>query len=234
MSKPHVFSFSNTSLLYEMLLLWVYFSSTYEPSVKFQVPIYPSDDIFKRSFWLPFCPYNHKMVHWIQSWFVSCNDIHVSESYWWTWWKPAFSRAEDNSGWLIIIGKIFLLLISILSPTIFIFIWLKLTSNFSSLCYYCRPSSLFLGCCYQSLSSWSYNTMYSISLSLIFYIILDWSSSTKLSYSLPLSFCRGTTESPMHHFQTQKSLCSRSQIMIPMAMRSLNSVKFLYTSSYIQ
>lgn len=37
---------------------------------------------------------------------------------------------------------------------------------------------------------------------------------------------------PMHHFQTRRKACKQNQIMIPMVMRNLSSVKFLYINSY--
>lgn len=67
----------------------------------FQVPICSSDYIFKQPVWLPFTPNYSEMVHWFTSWFVSCNDIHVLESYWRSGWKPAFFWAKIPSGFVI-------------------------------------------------------------------------------------------------------------------------------------
>ena len=46
-------------------------------------------------------------------------------------------------------------------------------------------------------------------------------------------YCRGTRVKPMHHLKARRRACSWSQIMIPMVMRNLISVKFLCINSYI-
>lgn len=46
----------------------------------FQVPVYPTDDIFKQPFWVSITSDYHKMVHGFSSGSLSCHDLYVLES----------------------------------------------------------------------------------------------------------------------------------------------------------
>lgn len=161
-------------------------------------------------------------MHWFTSRFVPHNDLHVSESYRRFGGKPALSWAENCSGSFTSNPP---------SPSSYFFLNKAETfcCGLTSLCYYFWPLSLFPGCWSQNLLFWRSNTkMYdpfvlhlSYGITLIFISVLN-------SY-----YCRGTRVNPMHHFKPQRRACKWSQIMIPMVMRNLSSVKSLYINSYI-
>ena len=187
------------------------------------------------------------MVHWFTSWSVSCDDIHVPESYWWSGWKSTFCWSEIPSGFFF-----FLLLF------LFIFkYWLcrnfpmlhKTKTLILNMSIFSLPASVttISPCCCTmdavskafsleetkrrsmlktSIHVVSYNYSYCRSFCFIFSACFDLLSSMS-------RFVRGTKVNPMHYFTALMTLLKWNLIMIPMVMRNLSSVRSLYTNLYI-
>lgn len=211
-----------------------------------QVPICSSDDISEQSVWLPFAPNYCEMVHWFKSWSVSCNDIHVPESFRRSGWKPALLGARIPSGLFSFLGfcqnlKYSDIMVLILKFPVSKNQVLLLLSALVAVPWMLFPKPYFLKKQHEEVCLKHQCFLYSLKYSSCTYnpSFLHWNSPsfflTSYCHLLIPCFLRGTKVNPTRCFWAGRILLmmTRKTFTTQRIMRNLNSARSLYTNLYI-